>query len=600
MNELFVNVKVDREERPDVDAIYMEAVQAMTGQGGWPMTVFLHARRPAVLRRHLLPQGGPRRHARLRRAAASASTRCGAPAATTSSSRPTSSPRRSAGRRSCRPGDDLPGADVARRGAYADAGRAATTPTWGGFGGAPKFPQTDEPRAAAARTTPHNGAAETLAMVDHLARRHGRRAASTTTSAAASPATRSTSEWLVPHFEKMLYDQALLARVYLHAWQVTGEAALPPGARRDHRLRAARPAPPRRRLLLGRGRRLARGVEEGRFYVWTPDEVRERARRPTPTPRVEWWGVTDGRQLRGPQHPEPPGRAATWSGPPTIERARRRAVRRPRAARSRPGLDDKVLTEWNGLMLAAAGRGGRRHRQRTTGSTPPSPDGRVPARATCGAPTAAGCARGRPTATARRAEHLAYAADHARARRRLHPPGRGHRRGPLDRRGPRRPPTPCSTCSGTTSAAACSPPAHDAEALVTRPKDLHGQRHPVGQQPGRGRAAAPGRRSPATRRYPSAAEAILRLLGRAGRPAPDGLRPPARPPLDLWRSGTTEIVVVGDRPDLVRGRRRAATCPTRCWPGASPTRHRCGTTATTAPTAPARPTSAATSPASAR
>ena len=141
MNRLFVNVKVDREERPDVDAVYMQAVQALTGRGGWPMSVWLHARRPPVLRRHVLPERGPARHAVVHAACARSWPRRGASSATTSRSRRPSSPRRidehGAARRRA---DAELDADDPRRPRSRACARSSIR-AWGGFGRAPKFPQ---------------------------------------------------------------------------------------------------------------------------------------------------------------------------------------------------------------------------------------------------------------------------------------------------------------------------------------------------------------------------------------------------------------------------------------------------------------------------
>ena len=218
MNERFVCIKVDREERPDVDAIYMDAVQAMTGHGGWPMNAFLMPDAGAVLRRHVLPAESAPRPAEL---AGTCSTAI-AEAWRTPRAR-TSSP----GRRSSNSLRRRPRARAPTPTAYAAAARRRDRASLersydpnGGFGGAPKFPQAIDDRvpARARRRRRRHGAA----MIADA--RRWRAAASTTRSAADSRATRSTPDWLVPHFEKMLYDNALLVRAYLHALQVSGES----------------------------------------------------------------------------------------------------------------------------------------------------------------------------------------------------------------------------------------------------------------------------------------------------------------------------------------------------------------------------------------
>ena len=211
MNELFVNIKVDREERPDVDAIYMDAVQAMTGRGGWPMTVFLTPDGRAVLRRHLLPEaavpaaaGRDRRRVaqppRRRRTRTSAPLRRGARPHRRTSSRPTT----------------LPGDRVAEPGAA--AARPRVRPRVGWVRRAPKFPSTMSlDLVLRRRTAAHR-------------RRRTRGPCVATTRSTRWPVGRDVRpprrrlrpllgrpRWLVPHFEKMLYDQALLVRVYTHA-----------------------------------------------------------------------------------------------------------------------------------------------------------------------------------------------------------------------------------------------------------------------------------------------------------------------------------------------------------------------------------------------
>ena len=142
MNEHFVNIKVDREERPDVDAVYMEATQALTGQGGWPMTVFLDPARRAVLRRHLLPAGAAPRHA-----VVPAAARGGRPQAWRGAARRgrAGGAGRASRPRCARAGAGGPRRERARRRPTLDAAVAAAVAAefdaaHGGFGGAPKFP----------------------------------------------------------------------------------------------------------------------------------------------------------------------------------------------------------------------------------------------------------------------------------------------------------------------------------------------------------------------------------------------------------------------------------------------------------------------------
>src|SRR5688572_8402890 len=218
MNELFVNVKVDREERPDVDAVYMEAVQAVSGQGGWPMTVFLTPDgRPFFAGTYFPPQATHGRpgftellHAvdeawRERRAEVEDQA---SHLATSVQARTTVSP----GEGTLTP--------AVLEAAYAGL-RAAHDPEWGGFGRAPKFPMPSNVELLL-RAWSRNGADETRQMVvttldamasggiyDHLGGGFHRYSVD--------------AFWMVPHFEKMLYDNALLVPLYLHAWQAFGD-----------------------------------------------------------------------------------------------------------------------------------------------------------------------------------------------------------------------------------------------------------------------------------------------------------------------------------------------------------------------------------------
>ena len=321
MNRLFVNVKVDREERPDVDAIYMESVQAMTGRGGWPMTVFLTPDgRPFF--------GGTYYPDRSRHGVPSFSEVMAAVDEAWSDRRAsledqaaqlTDIIKRSAQAIDSLPVDDsMPAGDEHRRGGTADQDRiggtiwdrgllekaghgivAAFDPEWGGFGSAPKFPTA---MALDAALRIHRSVGwESLSQVvctsldaiasggihDHIGGGFARYSVD--------------RRWLVPHFEKMLYDNALLARVYLHAWQVTGE-------------------PVYRQVLdetIGyvlRDLRLDRGGfcsaedadsegREGLFYVWTEQELRavvgSAVGAAAAEEAVQWWGVTTEGNFEG-------------------------------------------------------------------------------------------------------------------------------------------------------------------------------------------------------------------------------------------------------------------------------------------------------------
>jgi uncharacterized protein YyaL (SSP411 family) len=410
VNDLVVPVKVDREERPDVDAVYMEATQAMTGSGGWPMTVFATPDGEPFFCGTYFPKvarGGMPGFVDVCRAVAQAwATKrddvTAQAAALTEHLRSTIA---------APPGSrPVPGADAVEA---AVAGLLqAHDDGWGGFGHAPKFPQPASVelllRAAAHPDEPH--AAEALAaatttldamaaggIYDHLGGGFARYSVD--------------DRWLVPHFEKMLYDQALLVRSYLHAWLLTGEA--------------------RHRQVLDETigyvlrdlRHPAGGFfsaedadsegEEGLFYVWTPAQVREVLGDDAPT-ALEWWGVADGGNFEGRTILNRLNARASLLRPPEVEEARRRLFE-AREARVRPGLDDKVLTEWNGLMVsslaeaaAATGDGAWLDAAVAAGDflcrRLRTPDGRW---------LRSWQAEDRSPDAEGRAAHLAYAADHA-------------------------------------------------------------------------------------------------------------------------------------------------------------------------------------------
>jgi len=327
MNQLFVNVKVDREERPDVDAVYMEAVQAMSGQGGWPMTVFLAPDgRPFFGGTYFPPASSAGRpgFVDLLRAVHDAWTerrdevmaQAGQLAAAIGARTRVPAGDGPAGEEPDGEGPDgLIGPDLLQGAAVAL--EAAHDPEWGGFGRAPKFPQPSFVEL-------------TLRSHQRQPSRPGLQMVLTTLDAMASGGiydhlgggfSRYSVDafWMVPHFEKMLYDQAGLARAYLHAWQVTGEPRL-------LQVLEETVAYVRRDLQApGGGFFSAEDAdsegEEGRFYVWTFDEL-EKVGGPA---AVEWYGATRAGNFEGANILHRPVRGDLVR-PPEVEAARARLL----------------------------------------------------------------------------------------------------------------------------------------------------------------------------------------------------------------------------------------------------------------------------------
>ncbi len=358
MNEHFVNVKVDREERPDVDRIYMDAVQAMTGHGGWPMTVFLtpagqpffagtyfpkepRGNYPSFL--HVL--GQIREAWNGRRDDIDDQARRLTDAVV----------------RRIPPAAETPGIEAAERAVAALS--TAFDPTHGGFGGAPKFPQAPNLELLLRALALGIGAREHVtAMVattldamaaggiyDHLGGGFARYAVD--------------ERWLVPHFEKMLYDNALLARIYVRAWQLTGTTRYRTVAEEtlDYLLRD---------LAHDEGGLFSAEDadsegEEGTFYVWSWDELMDVLEPDGPVIAAAY-GATERGNFEGRNvlhRPEPLEDVAVRFGTDADDVDRRLhaanvKLRTVRAARVRPGLDDKVVTAWNGLALRAFAEAG--------------------------------------------------------------------------------------------------------------------------------------------------------------------------------------------------------------------------------------------------
>jgi uncharacterized protein YyaL (SSP411 family) len=370
MNAEFVCVKVDREERPDVDALYMEAVQTMTGHGGWPLNVFLTPEqlpfyggtyfppdpRPGMPawtqvlqaigeawneRREEIRTGGERLRERLSGGA---------------QLKPSTEPLR----------EDALDRAVAGLAAAYDARH-------GGFGGAPKFPQASAIEFLLLRGGEHSGRiAESSGEP-----REDRPAVPVDAAEMALATLRAMAgggiydqlgggfarysvdaAWTVPHFEKMLYDNALLARAYLHGFQASADPRLQQVCREtlDWALREMRGPEGAFYAALDAD---SEGVE-GRYYVWTVAQL-QAALGDDADAAIAWLGASEQGNFVDPHHPEPglnvlQARDRSEIGQRPSREQRERARKRlldVRAKRTRPGLDDKRLTSWNALMIGA-------------------------------------------------------------------------------------------------------------------------------------------------------------------------------------------------------------------------------------------------------
>jgi len=341
MNENFVCVKVDREERPDVDALYMEAVQGMTGRGGWPLNVFLTPEQLPFYGGTYFPPD----------------SRQGMPAwtqvllAIAESWSENSAEIRAGGERLR---ERLSGGAVllpstepiheASLDAAVSRLREAFDARDGGFGAAPKFPQAS--------------------VIEFLLLRGERTMSLTTLRAMASGGIHDLlgggfarysvdDTWTVPHFEKMLYDNALLARAYLHGWQASGEERLREVCldTLDWALREMRGPEGGFYSALDAD---SEGVE-GRYYVWTVAELREVLGEDADA-AIAWLGAGEEGNFMDPHHPAPGLNVLQDRGArpeePVRERIRAKLLE-AREARVRPALDDKRLTSWNALMISA-------------------------------------------------------------------------------------------------------------------------------------------------------------------------------------------------------------------------------------------------------
>ncbi|WP_055492282.1 thioredoxin domain-containing protein [Streptomyces sp. TP-A0356] len=350
LNEHFVSVKVDREERPDVDAVYMEAVQAATGQGGWPMTVFLTPDAEPFyfgtyfppIPRHGMPsfrqvlQGVHQAWADRREEVTEVAGKI---------------VRDLAHREITYGGTRTPGEEE-----LAQALLGLTReydPQRGGFGAAPKFPPS--------------------MVIEFLLRHHARTGSEGALQMAQDTCERMARggiydqlgggfarysvdrDWVVPHFEKMLYDNALLCRVYAHLWRATGSEL----ARRvaletaDFLVRELRTSEGGFASALDADSDDGTGEHvEGAYYVWTPEQLAEVLGPEDAEYAAQYFGVTEeGTFEQGSSVLQLPQQEGVFDAQ-RIESIRRRLLER-RAERPAPGRDDKVVAAWNGLAVAA-------------------------------------------------------------------------------------------------------------------------------------------------------------------------------------------------------------------------------------------------------
>ena len=358
LNEHFVSIKVDREERPDVDQIYMTFVQAMSGQGGWPLNVFLtpelkpfyggtyfppaprYGRPSFVQVLQNISQLWESRHGEVLSSAADLHQRLEKYAEKEATNAP-----------------------VFSNAALNNAARqfkAEYDPKHGGFGSAPKFPRPSEPAFLlrygtrfkdneAVRMVLHTG--ESMAaggMYDQIGGGFHRYSVD--------------AEWLVPHFEKMLYDNAQLLHLYLDAWLVSGEARYADVARDIIRYVLRDMTHPEGGFYSAED--ADSEGKEGKFYCWTRDELSKLLKPEEFSIAVRCFGVTEKGNFLDHSDPNPLPDQNVLSIVDSklsdaekvlLESAKKR-IFEARGKRVRPHLDDKVLSSWNGMMLGALAR----------------------------------------------------------------------------------------------------------------------------------------------------------------------------------------------------------------------------------------------------
>lgn len=358
LNAHFVSIKVDREERPDVDKIYMTFVQSTTGSGGWPMNVFLttdlkpfyggtyfppdarHGRPSFLQLLEHIHQIWETRREDLNASAVEMHTRLVAMNETSA-------------------GDSRLALTPAVLQQAGQRFKESYDPRHGGFGGAPKFPQPSQPQLLL-RLAQRFQDGEARRMVLHMC---DKMAAGGIHDQLGGGFSRYSvdAEWLVPHFEKMLYDNAQLAQLYLDAFLVSGDARHAAVARDilDYVLRDM--THPEGGFYSAEDAD-SEGIE-GKFYCWTRAELSQLLTPEEFNVAVRCFGITEHGNFIDHSHPQPlPNQnvlslvAPAQSGDETLLASAKAKMLAVRSQRIRPHLDDKILASWNGLMLGAFAR----------------------------------------------------------------------------------------------------------------------------------------------------------------------------------------------------------------------------------------------------
>jgi len=353
MNEHFINIKVDREERPDLDSIYMSAVTAMTGHGGWPMTVFLTPDGRPFYSGTYFPKEPRYGMLSFRQVLVSVAdawenqqekVQGGAEQITRHI------------QQTARINAGVDALDTDMLVAVVNDLKKRFDGEWGGFGPAPKFPQ---PMVIEFLLREHlrGGNPDALKMAELTLQRMAEGGMYDQLGGGFARYSVD-AHWLVPHFEKMLYDNAQLTRVYIHAWQLNGNPLYRRIAEEtlDYVCREMR----HEDGGFYSSQDADSEGEEGKFYVWSSDEVRDVLGNDAPL-FMQMYDVTDGGNWEGHNILRLNVRTSDTAAHSSIDEAEleqkmtaaSRKLYEVRSKRIWPSLDDKVLTAWNGLMLAA-------------------------------------------------------------------------------------------------------------------------------------------------------------------------------------------------------------------------------------------------------